>query len=124
MSRYIRAPPKTQLGLQHRIRQDCQLKVRNEYHQFQFNCTRGITFFAFYHNFTLSIIFAAKVQIVQYPEVVREVPGTRKDMQCTATGDPPPIITWLKDGTPVNSFNLLVIVTMKTVLYVILFIFP
>ena len=58
--------------------------------------------FAFYHNFTLSIIFAAKVQIVQYPEVVREVPGTRKDMQCTATGDPPPIITWLKDGTPVN----------------------
>ena len=48
---------------------------------------------------------SAKVQIVQYPEVVREVPGTRKDMQCTATGDPPPIITWLKDGTPVNDSN-------------------
>ena len=59
---------------------------------------------AFYHKFTQLIKFAAKVQIVQYPEVVREVPGTRKDMQCTATGDPPPIITWLKDGTPVNSF--------------------
>ena len=33
---------------------------------------------------------------------MREVPGTRKDMQCTATGDPPPLISWLKDGTPVN----------------------
>ena len=50
-------------------------------------------------------LISAKVQIVQYPEVVREVPGTRKDMQCTATGDPPPIITWLKDGTPVNDSN-------------------
>ena len=46
--------------------------------------------------------FTAKVQIVQYPEVVREAPGTPKDMQCTATGDPPPLISWLKDGTPVN----------------------
>ena len=47
-------------------------------------------------------LFTAKVQIVQYPEVVREAPGTPKDMQCTATGDPPPLISWLKDGTPVN----------------------
>ena len=46
-------------------------------------------------------LFTAKVQIVQYPEVVREAPGTPKDMQCTATGDPPPLISWLKDGTPV-----------------------
>ena len=58
-------------------------------------------FISFVDNNSIS----AKVQIVQYPEVVREVPGTRKDMQCTATGDPPPIITWLKDGTPVNDSN-------------------
>ena len=34
--------------------------------------------------------------------MVREQPGTKKDMQCAATGDPPPLISWLKDGTPVK----------------------
>ena len=58
-------------------------------------------------------MLTAKVQIVQYPEVVREVPGTRKDMQCTATGDPPPLIQWLKDGTPVNKLKFIMLTICK-----------
>ena len=52
----------------------------------------------------LSIFFTAKVQIVDYPELVREAFGTSQDLTCSATGDPPPMITWMKDGMMVRTF--------------------
>ena len=35
--------------------------------------------------------------------MVREVYGTTKALQCVATGDPPPLISWLREGRPVRS---------------------
>jgi hypothetical protein len=52
-----------------------------------------------------SLFFAAKVVIVDHPDVVREVYGTTKALQCVATGDPPPLISWLKEGRPVSPFR-------------------
>jgi len=46
--------------------------------------------------------FSAKVVIVDHPDVVREVYGTTKALQCVATGDPPPLISWLREGRPVS----------------------
>ena len=43
--------------------------------------------------------------IVDHPDVVREVYGTTKALQCVATGDPPPLISWLKEGRPVSPGN-------------------
>ena len=48
----------------------------------------------------------ARVKIVQYPDIVRKKYGTPMDLQCSATGDPPPLITWLKGGMPVNEEHL------------------
>ena len=48
------------------------------------------------------MFLTAKVEIVQYPELIREPFGTSKDLTCSATGDPPPMITWIKDGTLVR----------------------
>ena len=51
------------------------------------------------------MFLTAKVEIVQYPELIREPFGTSKDLTCSATGDPPPMITWIKDGTLVRRFQ-------------------
>ena len=59
----------------------------------------------------LSITFTAKVQIVDYPELVREAFGTSQDLTCSATGDPPPMITWMKDGMMVRTFIIIVTTT-------------
>lgn len=36
------------------------------------------------------------------PDVVRTKFGTPMDLGCTAIGDPPPLISWLKDGKLVS----------------------
>ena len=52
----------------------------------------------------------ARVRIVQYPDIVRKKYGSPMDLQCSATGDPPPLITWLKGGMPVSSRELKLII--------------
>jgi len=44
----------------------------------------------------------AEVQIVKSPDVIRKPYGSQVDLTCSATGDPPPLITWLKGGRPVS----------------------
>ena len=44
------------------------------------------------------IFFSAKVKIVEAPDIIRAPFGTPYDLKCAATGDPPPIIHWLKNG--------------------------
>ena len=63
----------------------------------------------------LSIFFTAKVQIVDYPELVREAFGTSQDLTCSATGDPPPMITWMKDGMMVRTFIIMTTTTGRLV---------
>lgn len=46
--------------------------------------------------------FPAKVNIVEAPDIIRAPFGTSYELQCVATGDPPPLISWLKDGRTVN----------------------
>ena len=51
----------------------------------------------------LFLIFsAAKVNIVEAPDIIRAPFGTSYELQCVATGDPPPLISWLKDGRMVR----------------------
>ena len=40
---------------------------------------------------------------MESPDVIRtkEI-GASVDLKCSATGDPPPLISWLKGGTPVR----------------------
>ena len=45
--------------------------------------------------------FTAKVNIVEAPDIIRAPFGTSHELQCVATGDPPPLISWLKDGRTV-----------------------
>ena len=47
----------------------------------------------------------APVEIVEFPESVRVTMGTKLDLQCAATGDPPPLISWLKDGRQVKNYK-------------------
>ena len=57
-----------------------------------------------YGNQLLNLIFfltAAKVKIVEAPDIIRAPFGTSYELQCVATGDPPPLISWLKDGRTV-----------------------
>ena len=46
----------------------------------------------------LPILFSAKVKIVEAPDIIRAPFGTPYELKCAATGDPPPIIHWLKNG--------------------------
>ena len=56
-----------------------------------------------YGNQPLNLIFflIAKVKIVEAPDIIRAPFGTSYELQCVATGDPPPLISWLKDGRTV-----------------------
>ena len=50
-------------------------------------------------------LFLAKVKIVEHPDVIHREYGAAVDLQCTATGDPPPLISWMKGGRPVSTFQ-------------------
>ncbi len=50
----------------------------------------------------VSLVVEAKVRIMEHPDVIRRKLGSRIDLKCSATGDPPPLISWLKGGTPVR----------------------
>ena len=50
-------------------------------------------------------LFLAKVKIVEHPDVIHREYGAAVDLQCTATGDPPPLISWMKGGRPVRTFK-------------------
>ena len=45
----------------------------------------------------------APPRIVEAPDSVTAARGAELELQCSATGDPPPIISWLKDGHQVRS---------------------
>ncbi len=51
---------------------------------------------------TCASLFLAKVQIVEHPDVIHKERGAQMDLQCAATGDPPPLISWMKGGSPVS----------------------
>ena len=38
---------------------------------------------------------------MEAPDIIRAPFGTSHELQCVATGDPPPLISWLKDGRTV-----------------------
>ena len=44
---------------------------------------------------------STKFNIVEVPDIIRAPFGTSHELQCVATGDPPPLISWLKDGRTV-----------------------
>ena len=41
-------------------------------------------------------------RIVESPDSLTVARGVELELQCSATGDPPPIISWLKDGHQVR----------------------
>ena len=41
--------------------------------------------------------------IVEAPDTMTVARGAELELQCSATGDPPPIISWLKNGIQVIS---------------------
>ena len=47
--------------------------------------------------------YTAKVNIVEAPDIIRAPFGTSYELQCVATGDPPPLISWLKNGIMVRT---------------------
>lgn len=49
----------------------------------------------------VELVVEGKVEIVDYPDVIRTKVGTPLDLNCVATGDPAPVISWLRDGRPV-----------------------
>ena len=59
----------------------------------------------------VEVVVEAGAEIKECPESVRVSKGKELELQCAATGDPAPIISWLRDGKPVrnckiNCFNL------------------
>ena len=55
----------------------------------------------------VEIVVEAGAEIKECPESVHVSKGKELELQCAATGDPAPIISWLRDGKPV-SFNCLI----------------
>eukprot|EP00090_Calanus_glacialis_P001913 TRINITY_DN11429_c0_g1_i1.p1 TRINITY_DN11429_c0_g1~~TRINITY_DN11429_c0_g1_i1.p1 ORF type:complete len:925 (-),score=149.21 TRINITY_DN11429_c0_g1_i1:197-2971(-) len=49
----------------------------------------------------VEIVVEAGAEIKECPESVRVSKGKELELQCAATGDPAPIISWLKDGKPI-----------------------
>ena len=47
------------------------------------------------------------MKIVEHPDVIHRELGAAVDLQCTATGDPPPLISWMKGGRPVRNLVML-----------------
>ena len=45
-------------------------------------------------------------RIVEAPDSLTVARGEELELQCSATGDPPPIISWLKDGHQVRVYVL------------------
>ena len=50
----------------------------------------------------VDIVVESGAEIKECPESVRVSKGKKLELQCAATGDPAPIISWLKDGKPVS----------------------
>ena len=46
-------------------------------------------------------------RIVEAPDSLTVARGVELELQCSATGDPPPIISWLKDGHQVNQCDIM-----------------
>eukprot|EP00092_Neocalanus_flemingeri_P007963 GFUD01008591.1.p1 GENE.GFUD01008591.1~~GFUD01008591.1.p1 ORF type:complete len:925 (+),score=155.82 GFUD01008591.1:42-2816(+) len=49
----------------------------------------------------VEVVVEAGAEIKECPESVRVSKGKELELQCAATGDPAPIISWLKDGQPI-----------------------
>ena len=55
------------------------------------------------------VIVESPTEIVEYPENTHANRGEDLELQCTATGDPAPIITWLKNGHQVTTFQICIL---------------
>jgi len=49
----------------------------------------------------VDIVVEAGAEIKECPESIRVSKGKELELQCAATGDPAPIISWLRDGKPI-----------------------
>jgi len=56
----------------------------------------------------VEVVVEAGAEIKECPESVRVSRGKELELQCAATGDPAPIISWLRDGKPVRNYNIFV----------------
>lgn len=50
----------------------------------------------------VDMVVEAGAEIKEWPDSLRIAKGKELELQCAATGDPAPIISWLKDGKPVS----------------------
>ena len=51
----------------------------------------------------VEVVVEAAAEIKEFPENTEVAEGEKLELQCAATGDPPPIISWLKNGQQVSS---------------------
>ena len=50
----------------------------------------------------VEVVVEAAAEIKEFPENTEVAEGEKLELQCAATGDPPPIISWLKNGQQVS----------------------
>ena len=50
----------------------------------------------------VDLVVEAKVKIEEWPDVIYAERGEKLSLECVATGDPAPLVTWLKDNSPVK----------------------
>ena len=50
----------------------------------------------------VEVVVEAAAEIKEFPENTHVVQGDKLELQCAATGDPPPIISWLRNGQQVS----------------------
>ena len=53
----------------------------------------------------VEVVVESPPQIMESPENIHVTHGEKLELQCSATGDPPPIISWLKNGLQVTSLS-------------------
>ena len=53
----------------------------------------------------VEVVVEAAAEIKEFPENTHTVQGDKLELQCAATGDPPPIISWLRNGQQVSFVN-------------------
>ena len=57
----------------------------------------------FIYSFSLSMFFSDQPEIITHPKNVTVEEGLPMTLFCNATGNPPPTLSWTKDGSPINN---------------------
>ena len=50
----------------------------------------------------VEVVVEAAAEIKEFPDNTHVAEGEKLELQCAATGDPPPIISWLRNGQQVS----------------------